>query len=89
MLGCWKEESDRLSNLGLKSSSADSAPVVEQLFTLARLMEGSWEMPKPVYTCFADLEKALNQVPPGYLWGCCRSMGCRTLASLWLTSMVG
>ena len=50
---------------------------VHQLFTLARILEGSWELAHPVYMCFVDLEKAYDCVPWGTLWGYCGSMGYR------------
>jgi len=64
MPGCWKGGSDRRSNLRFKTSSADSVPVV---FTLARILKGSWEFSQPVYMCFVDLEKAFDPVPRGVL----------------------
>ncbi|KAK5901379.1 hypothetical protein CgunFtcFv8_026257 [Champsocephalus gunnari] len=35
----------------------------DQLFTLARILEGAWEYAYPVYMCFVDLEKAYDRVP--------------------------
>jgi len=35
---------------------------VDQLFTLARLLEGSWEFAQPFYMGFVDLEKAFNKI---------------------------
>ena len=32
----------------------------DQLFTLARILEGVWEYAHPVYMCFVDLEKAYD-----------------------------
>lgn len=40
----------------------------DQLFTLARILEGAWEYAHPVYMCFVDLEKAYDQVPQEILW---------------------
>ena len=34
----------------------------DQLFTLARILEGAWEYAHPVYMCFVDLEKAYDRV---------------------------
>ena len=40
----------------------------DQLFTLARILEGAWEYAYPVYMCFVDLEKAYDWVPWEILW---------------------
>jgi len=48
---------------------------VEQLFTLERILEGSWEFAQPVYMCFVDLEKAFDRVPQRLLWGVLREYG--------------
>jgi len=42
---------------------------VDQIFTLAELLRGSWEFDHPVYMCLVDLEKAYDCVPQGILWG--------------------
>lgn len=38
---------------------------VDQLFTLADLLEVSWKFAHPVFMCFVDLEKAYKHVPTG------------------------
>jgi len=48
---------------------------VDQLFTLARILEGSWEFAQPVYMRFVDLKKAFDRVPWGLLWGVLREYG--------------
>lgn len=50
--------------------------VLDQLHTLTRVQEATWELAQPVHTCFVDLEKTLGRAPrcvllggsPG-LWG--------------------
>ena len=49
----------------------------DQLFTLARILEGAWEFAHPVYMCFVDLEKAYDRVPREILWGVLREYGVR------------
>ncbi|KAK3548817.1 hypothetical protein QTP70_020700, partial [Hemibagrus guttatus] len=41
---------------------------LHQLYTLHRVLEGSWEFAQPVHMCFVDLEKAFECVPCGILW---------------------
>ncbi|KAK3526422.1 hypothetical protein QTP70_025454, partial [Hemibagrus guttatus] len=45
-----------------------SRGTLDQLYTLHRVLEGSWEFAQPVHICFVDLEKAFDCVPRGILW---------------------
>ncbi|KAJ8012365.1 hypothetical protein DPEC_G00041950 [Dallia pectoralis] len=64
----------------------------DQLFTLARILEGAWEYSHPVYMCFVDLEKAYDRVPRDLLWEVLREYGVRgsllrAIQSLYAQSM--
>ena len=38
---------------------------LDQLYTLARVLEGAWHFAQPVHICLVDLEKAYDHVPQG------------------------
>ena len=48
---------------------------LDQLYTLARVMEGARQFARPVHMCFVNLEKAYDHVPQGVLWGLLREYG--------------
>uniref|UniRef100_A0A8C6KS35 Reverse transcriptase domain-containing protein n=1 Tax=Nothobranchius furzeri TaxID=105023 RepID=A0A8C6KS35_NOTFU len=50
---------------------------VDQLYTLARAMEGALEFAQPIHMCFVDSEKAYDHVPRGTLWGTLHKVGLR------------
>ena len=50
---------------------------LDQLYTLCRVLEGSWEFAQPVHMCFVDLEKAFDRVHRGILWEVLREYGVR------------
>ena len=54
---------------------------LDQLYTLHRVLEGSWEFAQPAYICFVDLEKAFARVLRGILWEVLQECGagCRLL----------
>jgi len=67
------------SNLRLKTSSADSLPVVE-LCTSSLTSKDYWRGPTREFAqlvdmWFVDLEKAFNRVLLGFLWGVLREYG--------------
>ncbi|KAK3518362.1 hypothetical protein QTP86_018292, partial [Hemibagrus guttatus] len=45
-----------------------SRGTLDQLYTLHRLLEGSWEFAQPVHMCFVDLVNAFDRVHCGILW---------------------
>ncbi|XP_008277301.1 DNA (cytosine-5)-methyltransferase 3B-like [Stegastes partitus] len=60
-----------------QSGFRPSRSTLDQLYTLHRVLEGSWEFAQPVHLCFVDLEKVFDCVPRGVLWGVLREYGVR------------
>ncbi len=59
-----------------RRNNADCGPkTVNQLFTLARILDGEWVFTYPVDMCFVDCKKAHDHNPWGVLWGPYGSMG--------------
>ena len=48
---------------------------LDQLYTLARVLEGGWELFQLVHMCFVDLEEAYDHVLQGVLWDCSGCVG--------------
>ncbi|KAI3372029.1 hypothetical protein L3Q82_006899 [Scortum barcoo] len=54
---------------------------LDQLYTLRRVLEGSWEFAQPVHMCFVDLEKAFDRVSLVVFCGECSTNDIVLLAS--------
>ncbi len=50
---------------------------LDQLYTVSRVLECSWEFAQPIHMCFVDLEKAFDCVPRGVVWRVLREYGVR------------
>ena len=48
---------------------------MDQIFTLAEVLRGSWEFDHRVHICFVVLEKAYDYVPQEILWGVLQRYG--------------
>ena len=48
---------------------------LDQLYTLAGILEGALEFAQPVHICLLDPEKAYDRVPQSVLWGILREYG--------------
>ncbi len=67
--GCWKRRLCPIAELQIQEEQCGFHPVygtVDELFTLARILKGSYEFAHPVYMCFVD---RLRPCPFGYLEG--------------------
>jgi len=47
----------------------------DQILTLQKIFEKSWEYAKDVYTCFIELENTYDQVLREKLWGVLQEYG--------------
>ena len=50
---------------------------MDQIFTLARILEGAWENAHPVNVSLVDLEKVYDRIPREILWEVLREYGVR------------
>lgn len=55
---------------------------MHQFYTLHRVLEGTWEVAKPVNMHFVDLEKAFDCVLQGILWGVLHEYGVKALRAV-------
>ena len=65
----------RTSDSGEQCGFRPGRGTLDVLYTLRRVLEGSWESAQPVHMCFVDLEKAFDRVPCGILWEVLRVYG--------------